>query len=88
MEFGDGVLGGGAVCALIIHLVAIAAAVEVSLQRVWKGLAGGEPVPCGNAVPEANQDGPVSSQDRPGDRQQKQRNKQRAANVHLNSVRD
>ena len=40
MEFGDGVLGGGAACALIIHLVAIAAAVEVSLQRIRKGLPG------------------------------------------------
>jgi len=82
MKTCNGVLGGGAARALIGYFVVVAAAVQVALQRVWKGLAGLEAVPSGNAVSKANQRGPVSSQERAGGCQQKQRNNQRAANVH------
>ena len=46
----------------LIDLVVVAAAVEIALQRVGKGLAGLEAVARGNAVAEADQDGPVGGQ--------------------------
>ena len=52
----DGVLGGGAACALVVHRVVVAAGVEFLLQEVGIGLAGRKAVPGGDAVAVADQD--------------------------------
>ena len=85
-EAGDSILGGGAAGALIVHLVVVAASVQIPLQRVGKGLAGLKAVASGDAVTEADQQGPVGGMERASEKQQTEGNDKPAANVHRNSV--
>jgi hypothetical protein len=64
----------------------VAAAVKVALQRVGIGLADIKAVTGCDAVAVTDQDGPVSSQQRGGHKNQPKRNDKPAANVHINSV--
>jgi hypothetical protein len=53
----DAVLAGVAADAGVHNLIVVAAAVEVGLQVVGIGVAGRNPVACGDAVTEANDNG-------------------------------
>jgi len=86
MQTGYGVFGGGATGSLVDHLVEVAAAVEVALQSIGKGLAGFKAVSGGDAVTVANQQGPFDRRKRAGEKNQPKRNDNPAANVHRNSV--
>jgi len=64
---GNSVLGGGAAGTLIFNFVVIAEIVEIALQHVGKSLSGVETVAGGDAVAEADQDGPVGGECRAGE---------------------
>jgi len=59
LDIGDGILGSGAACALIDDLVMVAVTVKLLLEKVRIGLAGLQAVAGGDAVPVADQDGPI-----------------------------
>ncbi len=54
-QAGDRVFGGGAAGALVIDFVAVAAGIEIVLQRVRIGLAGSESIARRDAVAKADQ---------------------------------
>ena len=58
-EVGDRVLGGGAAGALVVHLVVITVCIEFALQRIRVRLAGLQSIAGGDAVAEADENGPV-----------------------------
>jgi len=87
----DGVLGGGATGALVLHHVTVVIPIQVSLQGIGEGLTDLESIAGGDAVAVAGQDGPVGGlslrgEEATGQQRQAKRNDKLAGNVHKRSV--
>jgi hypothetical protein len=85
-EVGDGVFGGGSGSAQVAYGVVIAVSLQHFLKVVRIGLAVGKTVAGGDAVAIADQQRLGGAGERQGQKQERQCNKEGAANVHGYSV--
>lgn len=70
VQIGNGVLGGGAAGALIVDLVMVTTIVQIPLKRVGVRLSGLKAVTGGDAVAEADENGPVGGAQGSGNKKQ------------------
>jgi len=87
IHVGDCVFGGGAACASVLHLVFVAALVEIALKRVREGLAGLETIARCNAVSVADDGRPIGGEKGKRRKHQANGNEKPALYVHMISVK-
>jgi hypothetical protein len=84
---GDRIFGGGAAGAAVLHLVFVAALVEIALQCVRKGLAGLKTVAGRDAVAVADDGRPIGGEKRNSRKYQANGNEKPTLYVHMISVK-